>query len=383
MGSPLVNADDLGRQPIIMGLTWALTSLCIVIVAARVYVRARILHGLLLDDWLMLIATAGQVAFQACLTKSLQRGFGKHDKDLSFTQLVSNLKWVWLATILGLVGTLFARASIAVLLVRLFGNKRWLKWYLILSTIFETLATIALLIVIFIQCYPAGGLWNPAIPARRWNPNIELYLAFFSQSTLTFSDLTYVLFPVLVIWKLNMPMRRKIALSALLSLSLLTMTASILKTVTAETSRGGQNAEYTASLGALWSAIEQSFVIIMGSIPPLRPLATADWPRLRSLGRRLSKIMTITTTISPTRKQPGLNSPDPRSGYYNLDAMGSTKVSQCPASQSDKHSFSRGLTIKHVRRSDNGLHEGNHIRRTDQFSLEYSKYPTPEHAIQY
>ncbi|TRX91997.1 hypothetical protein FHL15_007094 [Xylaria flabelliformis] len=325
MDSPPADPGDLGRQPIIMGLTWALTSLCVVIVAARVYVRARILHGLLSDDWLMLIATAGQVAFQACLTKSLQWGLGKHDEDLSFTQLVNILKW----------------------------------------------------------CSPVEGLWNPVIPARRWNPNIELYLAFFSQSTLTFSDLTYVLFPVLVIWKLNMPNSRKMALSALLSLSLLTMTASILKTVTAETSRGSQNAEYSASLGALWSAIEQSFVIIMGSIPPLRPLVTADWPRLRSLGRRFSEIMTMTTTIRPRWKQPGSNGPDPRSEYYNLDAMSSRKIGQSPASQSDNHSSYQGPTIEHVKRSDNGLDEGNHIRRTDCFSLEYSKYPVPEHAVQY
>ncbi|KAI1412107.1 hypothetical protein F5Y13DRAFT_47606 [Hypoxylon sp. FL1857] len=375
MDSPLASPNDPGRQPVIMGLTWALASLCIIIVAGRVYVRARILHGLLSDDWLMLIATAGQIAFQACLTKSLQWGLGKHDKDLSFTQLVNILKWVWLATIPGLLGTLLARVSITIFLIRLFGNKKWLKWYLILWTTFESLATIALLIVIFVQCSPVEGLWNPVIPARRWDPNIELYLAFFSQSTLTFSDLTYVLFPVLIIWKLNMPNRRKIALSALMSLSLLTMTASILKTITAETSRGSQNAEYTASLGALWSAIEQSFVIIMGSIPPLRPLTKAEWPRLRAIGMRLTGML---SRISSRGKQSGTNSSDPRSAYYMLDGMSSRKVGQSPTNQGDEH---HGPTVDHIAGSDNGLDEGRHIRRTDHFTLEYSEDLGPGHAV--
>ncbi|KAI0110718.1 hypothetical protein GGR51DRAFT_74137 [Nemania sp. FL0031] len=361
MDLPPANPDDPGRQPIITGLTWALTSLCIIVVAGRVY--------------------AGQIAFQVCLTKSLQWGLGKHDNDLSFTQLVNVTKYVWLSTIPGLLGTLFARASIAVLLVRLFGKKRWLKWYLILWTIFESLATITLLIVIFVQCSPVEGLWDPSIPARRWNPNIELYLAFFSQSTLTFSDVTFVLFPVLTIWKLNMPKRRKIALSALLSLSLLTATASILKTVTAETSQGVQNAEYTASLGALWSSIEQSFVIIMGSIPPLRPLATTQWPRLRLLGRRLTVLVTGTATNSPERDQSRLNSSDPHPRYYNLEEMNSRKISHSPANQSDTYSFRQGPTIEHVRGSDSSLDQGNHIRRTDHFSVEYSSYLRPGQAI--
>ncbi|KAI1179305.1 hypothetical protein F4777DRAFT_468440 [Nemania sp. FL0916] len=372
--------NDLGRQPTILGVTWAFTAVVIVIVAGRVYVRARILHGLLSDDWLMLVATAGQIAFQVCLTKSLQWGLGKHDKDLTFDQLVNILKWVWLSTIPGLLGTLFARASVAVLLIRLFGNKRWLKWYLIIWTTFQSLATIALLIVIFVQCSPVEGLWNPAIEARRWDPNIELYLAFFSQSTLTFSDLTYVLFPVLIIWRLNMPTRRKVALSALLSLSLFTMTASILKTITAETSHGSQNAEYVASLSALWAAIEQSFVIIMGSIPPLRPLASAEWPRLRSLRRSLSGMVTRSTTTSPGGKQSGLNSPDPRSAYYNLDTMNSRRTGRSPGSQSDKHNYYQGPTIEHVKGGDNSIDDGR-IRRTDHFSLEYSKYLGPDHDV--
>ncbi|KAI1352256.1 hypothetical protein F5Y01DRAFT_313998 [Xylaria sp. FL0043] len=381
MDIPPQNPDDLGRQPIIMGLTWALTSLCIIVVAARVYVRAHILHGLLSDDWLMLIATAGQIGFQACLTKSMQWGLGKHDKDLSFTQLVNILKFVWLSTIPGLLGTVLARVSITVLLIRLFGNKRWLKWYLIFWTTFQSLATIALLIIIFVQCSPVEGLWDPSIPARRWNPNIELYLAFFSQSTLTFSDLTYVLFPVLIVWKLNMPNRRKIALSGLLSLSLLTMTASILKTITAETSRGGHNAEYDASLSALWSATEQSFVIIMGSIPSLRALTATEWPRLRSLVRSLTGARA--STISPEGKQSRPYHTDPYSRYYNLDAINSIAVGLSSSNEGGTHRCFRSLTTEHLQGSSNSLKEGNLIERTDQFSVENGNYQRPGHGSQF
>lgn len=76
----------------------------------------------------------------------------------------------------------------------------------------------------------------------------------------------------MVIWKLNMPLRRKIGLGLLMALSLITAAASIMKTITTPRSDTGnsEDAQYHASVAVLWSGVEQSLVIIMGSIPPLR-----------------------------------------------------------------------------------------------------------------
>jgi hypothetical protein len=115
----------------------------------------------------------------------------------------------------------------------------------------------------------------------------------------TFSDLSYVLLPVLIIWKLNMPIRRKIAIILLMALSLLTMSASIMKTVTAQSSQTATDVEYNASMAILWSGIEQSFVIIMGCIPSLRPIFLQQSPfRFRSLGSLFSSFMGIRTNSS-------------------------------------------------------------------------------------
>jgi len=78
-------------------------------------------------------------------------------------------------------------------------------------------------------------------------------------------------------------------------------------------------------------------------------------------------------TKSPGGKHSGTNGSDPRSGYYNLDMMNPRKVNQSPANQSEMDSFCQGPTIEHFKNNSN-INEGNQIRRTDYFSVEYSSH---------
>jgi hypothetical protein len=52
-------SDSLGRGPLIMGVTWALSGVCVLIVAARFYVRSSVNGKISSDDWFMLLALVG------------------------------------------------------------------------------------------------------------------------------------------------------------------------------------------------------------------------------------------------------------------------------------------------------------------------------------
>lgn len=51
-----IDPDAPGRGPLIMGVTWTMTILCILIITARFYVRATVARKVSLDDWFMLAA---------------------------------------------------------------------------------------------------------------------------------------------------------------------------------------------------------------------------------------------------------------------------------------------------------------------------------------
>ncbi|KAI3393976.1 hypothetical protein diail_3337, partial [Diaporthe ilicicola] len=76
------------------------------------------------------------------LTVAFHHGFGKHDADLTFNQLVSVAKWIWMSFTPGIVCSIFARISIAILLVRIFGTHALLKWFLIAITTLQVVVSV-------------------------------------------------------------------------------------------------------------------------------------------------------------------------------------------------------------------------------------------------
>jgi hypothetical protein len=128
-----------------------------------------------------------QIASQGCIVESYRWGMGAHDVNLMYdTQgnfipsmpWTNMTKWIYISTVPGVLTSIFARISITLLLISLFGTKRWLKWFLIVTT--GCVAVVGSLSIIFTmaQSNPVEGLWNPLLPARRWDPNIQFDMVY-------------------------------------------------------------------------------------------------------------------------------------------------------------------------------------------------------------
>lgn len=120
------------------------------------------------------------------------------------------------------------------------------------------------------------------------------------------SDLTYVLFPTMIIWKLKMPRARRLALCSIMALSLVTMVAAILKGLITL----GLH-EFTLPFrpndGFLWSGIEQTLVIIMGTLPTLIPMIAFDnlfMNYVRSVVRQISSLGDGSRRSASTSRNP-------------------------------------------------------------------------------
>lgn len=104
----------------------------------------------------------------------------------------------------------------------------------------------------------------------------------------TFSDIAFVVIPVAIIWRMNLELSRRIGLIVLMAVSLFTAAASIAKTIFAISEVPiGYDTQYKSSLSLLWIMLESACVILLGCVPPLRPLLTTvqqRWLRIRSLG---------------------------------------------------------------------------------------------------
>ncbi|KAH8203675.1 hypothetical protein TruAng_002205 [Truncatella angustata] len=242
-------------------------------VAARCHLRIKFMSRLVIEDWLMVLALALQITYQVGFNLMCDWGSGRPSNTLTSEQNYNINKWSWIFAPPGFLVSIIARVSIAILLVRIFGTKRWFKLYMTCFTTVQTAVGVASVIFLLAQCKPYEGLWNKAVIQYYWDKRIYQYTA------LALQYITYVLFPIIIIWKLKMRTRRKVGLLVVMALSLVTMAAAVAKITVSLIPMTGSPllvapaVQYYTSIINFTSDCEQCLVIIMGCIPTLH-LAT-------------------------------------------------------------------------------------------------------------
>ncbi|KJZ71731.1 hypothetical protein HIM_08873 [Hirsutella minnesotensis 3608] len=374
---PPVDPDNLGRGPLIMGLTWTFTALAMVTVALRFHVRSRLRRSSFAwDDWLMLAAMIFQVVGQCLLTVSYHYGLGKQQRNLHLPdEMVTMLKWCWIGIGPGQATSALARISITISLVFLFGVHKWFKWFLIILTTLQTVIGVAMIPITYTQVIPIDGLWNVfRLDVQHRDPRIFIYGGYVGQCLFTFCDLTYVLFPVIIIWRLQMPMHRRIGLIVLMAASLFTMSMSIMKLVTLHWQGDSQSPDVldNAALVVFWAGMEQTCVIIMGCVPSLRGLKELDLLGLGAIGASLSSLMGTRSQKSRTsgerNRDTGLSSGQP---YHDLE------ICNHKGHLFETKGNAMGNTVTFTayphKESNESLVEANYIRFTNQWSILYDE----------
>ena len=164
---------------------WAvLTSLSIVIVTVRIIARAVGNKRFGWDDWTMLAALVrslltqtprvSQIAYyelRQCLTVTkfgvdvalMRAGFGRHIYYLDTAQLIRFKKLNFVSGLFTNFIICLVKLSVALFLLRIGGLRRWLRPALFATIALLVGSTVATVVIIFIQCRPIAGIWDPTI----------------------------------------------------------------------------------------------------------------------------------------------------------------------------------------------------------------------------
>lgn len=136
-----------------------------------------------------------------------------------------------------------------------------------------------------------------------------------------------MLLPVLVVFKLTMPLRRKVGLATLLVLSIFTMGCSIAKAVYAESgTKAKMDKHYTSSFALMWPVTEQTFVIMMSYAPPLSSITKLNAPFVSSIGSFMKRLVSSRGSASRTEGSGSMGKSSKNGVHYELGVAG--KISQ-------------------------------------------------------
>ncbi|KAJ5984279.1 hypothetical protein N7481_006378 [Penicillium waksmanii] len=285
------------KGPTILAVLWTLTSLTFLIVTARVFIRLRMLKMFGIDDYLIVVAMALGIAYCGATTASVVAGFGQHQVivlqdpslDLSMAMLLNNISFL-----LGILSFTIPKIAVTAMITRIFNPGLIQK--IILWTLVSVAAAVSCIciIILFTMCDPPRALWTPELvqsgQATCKSTWMLIDYAIFTGGKLpplpaldaqtingfiavsATVDLYLALYPMVVLMKLQMSLRKRIALSAALGLGAIAAAMAIVKCTQLHGLADKSDYTYGTADLILWTNIEANVVTIASCIPTLQPL---------------------------------------------------------------------------------------------------------------
>ncbi|KAH9239043.1 hypothetical protein K456DRAFT_1827471 [Colletotrichum gloeosporioides 23] len=230
------------KGPLIIAACWAFTGLSLLFVAARLFICA--------------------VCSNSLVILSVHWGNGQHWDTLDQEHQQEVMRWMIVAYVPGIETLGFPKLAVVCLLSRLLApGKLHLRilWALSIGCVISLTVTVMTLLL---QCSPPSAAWNFDLPRDCIKPKVIEGLAFWASSWSAFLDFYLAIYPAVVLWRLQMSMKKKIGLTIALGMGVISGCVGIVKTTGIPTFLSED----------VSCNIEGNLIIIAACIPILGPL---------------------------------------------------------------------------------------------------------------
>ena len=197
---------------------------------------------------------------------------GRHRPCLPPQSVIAMLEFSAISEGINVLGIGVVKISVCLTLLRVVERaRRGITLFLRFLLVFVAGTHLALAMLFFLHCRPLAALWNKEIHGSCLSTHTTVLAGYIGFAVDVVTDLVCAAIPVLVIHRLQMSVRSKVALCVLMGLGLFTAGCAVAKAITL---RGVFAADYTFGFTkpATWAAVEQFVGIIITSLPTLRPL---------------------------------------------------------------------------------------------------------------
>ncbi|MCJ1398245.1 hypothetical protein MMC11_001442 [Xylographa trunciseda] len=270
-----VQPDQNDNQaPTLMAVIWVVTTISTTLAACRIFTRFKILKAGGKDDIALIISVIMNLLAQIFCTISTAYGIGRHLAALSPENAIQAIKMESISSAFGVMAFCIPKIAVALLLVRLMGPKHRGKWFLYFITGTVTIAGVLSIIFLFVQCQPVAALWDPAVAAMAtcWDPSVLTDYTYFVGAYSALCDFSLAVFPIFIMWNLQMRLKRKIAICCVMGLGIFAVVCAIIKITTLPELADHTDYTYATVPLLLWSAVEENVIITCACIPTLGPL---------------------------------------------------------------------------------------------------------------
>ena len=152
----------------------------------------------------------------AMVTASVESGSGRHVATLTVPQAEHAILLTSIAFIPGILSYTVPKFAVLILIKDLLSPSRTHMIALWITAVISAVLTVLCIVFVYAQCDPPQALWTFEIQARCWDPLILVSTSIAASASSAVFDFWFALYPAVVLWRMQMNQRKKIALSTAL-----------------------------------------------------------------------------------------------------------------------------------------------------------------------
>ncbi|OQE03124.1 hypothetical protein PENVUL_c035G06518 [Penicillium vulpinum] len=290
--------------------------------AIRLFVRMKIIRAVGIDDVLMVVGTIFTFGLSIASMIAAYYGTGKHLGEIADEDYVPMLKSIYSTRLLYVIGIMFVKLSLLWFYLRL-DQHGYMKWAVYALTFVVLGLSIASALVLAFSCFPPAKFWDltGTVPGNCMSATSQQTFYEANGVLNIVTDILVYLTPIPMLWKVQIPLRKKIALTGVFGLGIFALAAGCVRYAYVKMLSGTKEQYYELADSLNWCSIEIYVAICCGSAPSFSVLIKTYAPRLFGSyygGQRYQ-------TYSPShRDQPLQRIPDRKQSWLGHDKNDTT-----------------------------------------------------------
>lgn len=266
----------------------AVPTICLIIstifIFARVYTRLFIVRIFQIDDYLLLFAWLLNIGLTVISLLQVAYGAGHHIWDIPPSAFKPNLQLLYATGILYAMLLPVTKLSICLLYLGAFGQDYTSRISILCMAAYLVITGALTTICMAFACKPISAYWNNPLSGQCARQLASVITYFISGSNI-FTDIALIAIAYPQLRTLQLSLRHKFALYAVMCLGWLAAASAIIRIVATSKVVNSADPTWTQVGMIYWSAVEANTSLICAAAPCLLPLVKKFLPRLLSSGR--------------------------------------------------------------------------------------------------
>jgi len=259
--------DPENMHSLVFGVAVATIILMTTALGIRIYTKAFLLKEMRAEEYFAIIGTIGIITWDAMFINVSDDGFSRHLWDVRLVDVPHLSYMSYLAEITNAPTMFAAKCSILFQFRRLFcpGQIRNSTFWMIHALLFMCATYyISAIFTFTFQCTPREKTWTPFLEGHC----IDVAAAIVVQGAINlFLDIGLLITPLWAIWRLQLPMKRKIGISAVFGVGILTCAIAIAGVVFRVPLLKDPDLTWLITKVGIWTMIEYCGTILVGCMP--------------------------------------------------------------------------------------------------------------------